>query len=453
MPATWTVPDAAPAAPEGVDAASAAPEGAAPLDAALFRTLLDPLGPFETAPALAVAVSGGPDSLALALLARDWAAARGGSLLALVVDHGLRPGSAEEAARVAGWLEGLGVPCRRLAWTGTKPRTGLMAAARAARYGLFESACRESGILHLLAGHHRGDQAETLAMRAEAGSGPFGLAGIATIVCLPHVRLLRPLLPVPKARLIATLEAHGLPWLADPSNVDPRFWRGRFRSRGGGEDALLHDRRALAADRREAEAMLLRLLADHAHVHPLGRLALPLGAFAAAPPPVRRLFLARALAMLGGSGVPPGLAALDTLAAALQGGPRLLRATLGGCLLSLCRGRLSIRREPGRIAHVLPLAQGAWSVWDNRFALLPLRPGLVARPLGRLSLKPDGPPADLRATLPVIAEGTAGLPLQLGPAPLGGGRIVARVRFRPRGPLLVGTFAESAVATIGENLI
>jgi len=153
--------------------------GGGPLTAAAFADLLDKLGPYEPALRLAVGVSGGPDSMALALLADAWARARGGRVLALIVDHGLRPASMGEATRVAGWLAARGLETRVLPWLGEKPERGIQAAARAARHALLEAACRDAGILHLLLAHQREDQAETVLLRRAAQSGADGLAAMA----------------------------------------------------------------------------------------------------------------------------------------------------------------------------------------------------------------------------------------------------------------------------------
>ena len=206
------------------------PDDAQPVDAGTFARLMAPFDPFETEPAVAVAVSGGRDSLALALLTSDWAAARGGRIAALIVDHGLRSGSAEEAATTRALLEGLGIEAVVLCWSGPKPQSGLQAAARTERYRLLSGECRRRGILHLLLAHHADDQAETVTMRAARGSGSDGLAGMAALVERPDVRLLRPLLAVPRARLTATLRARDVPWIDDPSNADLRFERARLRA-------------------------------------------------------------------------------------------------------------------------------------------------------------------------------------------------------------------------------
>ncbi len=202
------------------------------LTAESFADLMAPFAPFESRPVLAVAVSGGRDSLALALLAGEWAIARGGHVVGLIVDHGLRAEAAAEAGATRDLLARHGIAAEVLRWTGTKPKHGLQEAARRARYGLLFEACRERGVLHLLVAHHADDQAETVAMRAARGSGPDGLAGMAALVEQRNARLLRPLLAVPRAQLTATLEARGVAWIDDPSNADPRFERARLREKG-----------------------------------------------------------------------------------------------------------------------------------------------------------------------------------------------------------------------------
>jgi tRNA(Ile)-lysidine synthase len=197
-----------------------------------FAALLAPFAPFEARPVFAVAVSGGRDSLALALLAHEWAVARGGHVRALIVDHGLRAESADEARATRERLVSRGIAAEILSWPGAKPATGLQQAAREARYRLLFEACRQHGILHLMTAHHADDQAETLTMRAARASGPDGLAGMAALVEHRDLRLLRPLLDVARRRLTATLEDRRVGWIDDPSNQDRRFERVRVRQDG-----------------------------------------------------------------------------------------------------------------------------------------------------------------------------------------------------------------------------
>ena len=226
-------------------------------------------------------MSGGADSLALALLASQWAAGRGGSVLAMVADHGLRPESPSEVAVTLARLRSCGVPGCRLRLS-IRPGTRLAERARAARHEALEAACAERGILHLLFGHHAADQAETVAMRRLRGSGPVGLAGMAALSETDHVRKLRPLLDVAPVRLRATLRAAGLAWIEDPSNADPAFERARLRTLGrdaDGNGPLVRAAVEAARLRGVTRAQKERATADwlgrhvsmlangHAHVH------------------------------------------------------------------------------------------------------------------------------------------------------------------------------------------
>ncbi|MBC7505082.1 MAG: tRNA lysidine(34) synthetase TilS [Sandarakinorhabdus sp.] len=197
------------------------PDIAALLAAALGR----PLGATER---LAVAVSGGADSLALLHLA---ASAFPSRTTALTVDHGLRAASASEAAHVADLCSTINIPHITLRWTGEKRRASLQAAARAARYALMGDWCASANVPLLLTAHHADDQAETLLMQLQRGSGTAGLAGIrAARPLLPRVTLVRPLLPLRRSALAAIARTAGWTAIDDPSNTDPRYARTAARA-------------------------------------------------------------------------------------------------------------------------------------------------------------------------------------------------------------------------------
>ncbi|MDP7546818.1 MAG: tRNA lysidine(34) synthetase TilS [Alphaproteobacteria bacterium] len=242
-----------------------------------FAALMRPLGPFEKAPDLAVAVSGGADSMALALLAHAWARQRGGAITALTVDHGLRRAAAGEARQVRAWLQGHGIAHQTLRWRGAKPDSGIQAAARQARYDLLGQWCRRRGVLHLLTAHHGDDQAETLLLRIQQGSGIEGLAGMPMVRALPGVRLLRPLLQRRGIDLAASLNRRGQPWLEDPSNQEERYARVRARrhladtnSGAGGTAGLLRLAGEAATVRRQLRGALADLAARTVRLHPAG---------------------------------------------------------------------------------------------------------------------------------------------------------------------------------------
>jgi tRNA(Ile)-lysidine synthase len=211
---------------------SASVADASPISAAETSRLFGGLQHFPT---LILAVSGGPDSTALMMLAARWRGrAQTPKLVAVTIDHGLRKESKREAKAVAKLAAKLGIEHRTLQWTGRKPKTGLQEAARLARYRLLSQAAREVGAGHILTAHTLDDQAETILFRLARGSGVSGLAGMYPYWPVPveeglGLALVRPLLQVPKSRLIATLEAAKIPFVNDPSNRDPRFTRSRLR--------------------------------------------------------------------------------------------------------------------------------------------------------------------------------------------------------------------------------
>lgn len=387
--------------------------GAQPLGEAEFADLIDRLGPFEPAVRLAVAVSGGPDSMALCLLADRWARARGGEAVALSVDHRLRPESTAELRQVSGWLAARGIAHHTARWGGPHPSSGIQAAARAARYALLESLAAEAGVLHLALAHQMEDQAETVLMRLAKGTGVDGLAGIAAIRETAQVRLVRPLLTVPRARLVATCRAFGQSFLDDPSNQAPRFARARLRAvlpalAGAGLDAegLAATARRAARARAALEEATAILLADAAELHPAGYVTASVARLLAAPEEIGLRALARCLATVGGAAAPARDRALDRLYRLLLAGHGA--ATLGGCRVAAGDGRLLIAREAASVRPVVAQA-GCCLMWDGRFRVrldAALPGGLTIRAPGRR--RPADPPAVpglARAAWPCLYDG------------------------------------------------
>lgn len=351
-----------------------------PLTEGAFARAMDAIGGFERTPLVAVGVSGGADSLALTLLLDRWARGRGGAVRAFTVDHGLRPGSAAEAERVGAWLAARGIAHAVLRWEGAKPATGIQAAARAARHGLLADRCAAAGILHLALAHHRDDQAETVLMRFARGSGVDGLAGMAPVRADGAVRLIRPLLDVPHARLVATCRAFDQPWIEDPSNGSPAYARGRLRAaaellaaEGLTPVRLADTARRAARARRALEEGTATLLGVSAAFHPEGWATLDPASLAAAPEELGLRALARTLAAVGGQAYAPKVAGLERLYGELAGGLAVAR-TLGGCVIVPRRGRLLVAREPELAAERVPLLPGGARLWDGRFTVR-LRPG------------------------------------------------------------------------------
>jgi tRNA(Ile)-lysidine synthase len=329
----------------------------------------------NSAKALLLAVSGGPDSTALMVLAARWREGfpRGPKLFAATIDHALRTESANEARAVKRLAASLGIVHRTMHWRGAKPATGLQEAARAARYALLAAAARTVGASHILTAHTLDDQAETVLLRMARGSGPAGLAAMAreTILAEPAAKapskkpgplvLVRPLLEVQKARLIATLDAGQVAFCDDPSNRDPRFTRARLRELMpllAGE-GLSAERLALLARRlRRAEATIELAVGAAGDAITLaggtdsGRIGLDAEKFIQLPAEVALRLLGRAILAVAGE-TPLRLNRLEALYELLAKStsirpPGRLRRTLGGALVTLSGGTLAIERAPPR---------------------------------------------------------------------------------------------------------
>jgi len=390
-----------------------------PVSAAEAKTLF---GSLARAPVLVLAVSGGPDSTALLLLAARWRGAlkKGPKLLAITVDHALRPESAGEARAVKRLARRLGVSHRTLRWQGQKPATGLQAAARGARYRLLAAAARTAKAGHILTAHTLDDQAETVLMRMSRGSGLTGLCAMAQASPLPAgafsgkagtdfaqkmrpikessveqgIMLVRPLLDIPKARLVATLARAKIDFADDPSNRDPRFTRPRLRevmpmlAREGLDArrlALLVRRMQRAEAAIETAVGVAAAALSEGTWSDRGPIVFPAEKFARLPAEVALRLLGRAIAQTGDEG-PVQLGRLEALFEALErfpakwtsGSPQKtrqtsnlervsdskrtkpaletakagetfrLRRTLGGALVTLTGTRLVVERAPVR---------------------------------------------------------------------------------------------------------
>lgn len=315
--------------------------------------------PFLDHRAVVLAVSGGPDSTALALLAKQWRTVhpRGPKLFIATVDHGLRASSVEEAKAVKRLSRRLRLPHETLVWSGEKPGSGIQEAARLARYALLADHARAKGASAIAVAHTLDDQAETVLFRLARGSGLAGLSAMRQVSHLDGLALLRPFLDIPKARLIAVAEAERVPFARDPSNVDPRFTRPRLRAlaptlAAEGLDArrlALFARRAARADaaleaaarRAEAQCLLERSEAG---------VRLDARAWAAEPEEIALRVLLGALAPYATEGQPE-LAKAERLSAAMMAaaaeGCRLSR-TLAGAMVVLAGNEIRIHSAPRR---------------------------------------------------------------------------------------------------------
>lgn len=317
--------------------------------------------PLAAARKIVLAVSGGPDSLALLLLAARWAAAApdAPALHVATIDHGLRPESAGEAAFVAREAAALGLPHAILRWEGDKPVRRIQELAREARYRLLAGHARAIAADAIVTAHHAEDQAETILFRLTRGSGVAGLAGMARVSTCAGLPLHRPLLDWRKADLVAVCEAEGRRYLEDPSNSNPAYARARLRALAAtlaeqGLDAPALARLGRRAAR--ASAALESWTDSVAAGLPIrrddGATRLDARALAGLPEEIALRLIEREIRLCAGLGGPVRLERLEALAQRLLSALRAeapLAATLGGVLVALDKkGQLLMKREPAR---------------------------------------------------------------------------------------------------------
>lgn len=339
-----------------------------------FTGFMRAAGPFPEGAAVAVAVSGGADSMTLLALASDWSAKIGARLTALTVDHGLRSESAAEAGQVAAWCAAHGAAHQTLAWTGDKPEKGLQAAARTARYALLEDWCRMYGHTELLVAHSQNDQAETFLMRMSRGSGIDGLAAMPLVSDRGGIRLIRPLLSVPRSRIEATVAALSLETVTDPSNLDRRYARVRMRDKlklleahGVSVAAIAGTARVFGNMRAARERDIAKLAVEIAVLHPEGYVGIDRAGLSAARPEVSRGLVAALLTAVGGLDYPPRRERLDRLMTGLFENVDFRPRTLGNCVISTRGEDFMFRREYRTIRDVVAVNAGGHVLWDGRF--------------------------------------------------------------------------------------
>ncbi len=328
-----------------------------PVSPACFAQCMAQLGPFfsdqSDYPPIAMAVSGGGDSLCLAWLASLWRK----NLLALVVDHGLRPESGQEAQQTVARLRAMNIPAQLLVLTNLKKGSAMAHRAREARYARLIATCQEYGCTDLLLGHQADDLAETVWMRQNSSSGPEGLAGMGWITVRPDIRLIRPLLGFSRAALRNTLRQAHIEWVDDPSNQDQRAERVRLRFLLQENDQRAHFWKLGMQSgqlRMRKERERAAQLAQHVVIRPEG--------WAILGPELPDVdVLAALIRSIGGAEYPPAQSAVLRLK------DMATEATLAGTRLTRHAQQWMLMREAAAMASAQQAENG--TVWDNRFVL------------------------------------------------------------------------------------
>ncbi len=328
---------------------------------------------------IAVAVSGGSDSMALCLLAGTWCAERNVEILALTVDHGLRAEAADEAVLVGQWLLSRNIDHQVLTRTGPAPQTGIQQFARNARYKLLLDKCNEVGATSLLIGHQLEDQLETFLMRVSKGSALQGLSVMRAKGSREGIDLGRPLLGIHRAHLREYLRNEEQDWIEDPSNESVLYTRtelGRVLQSmvslpGSSSTAIeLSVNRLQRADDALGQITDV-MLDDKAHTDPLGYVQFPQSFFENVPAEINVRFLMSIFKTVRGKSDPIKLIHIEQLLGRLTRGEVRTPLTLAGCQLRPSKESWILCREPGRSAlPKTPLKGGREMTWDNRFVVM-----------------------------------------------------------------------------------
>jgi len=330
---------------------------------------------------IAVAVSGGADSLALLLLAHDFAKKNSGRVLALTVDHDLRPESSTEAHQVKVWAQARGIEHIILEWQGEKPKNRLQEKAREARYQLLTNWCKENDISHLFLGHHGQDQEETFWIRLSSGSGLDGLSGMKKSIKKNGVFIHRPLLSVPKEHLKSILSNENQEWIEDPSNHNDRFLRGRLREslkeEGLSSSRLLNVMEKLNEDAAFIQQNVEGFLKTNVSIKTGGYIGISKRAFFELHPAIAKRVISFLVDWFRGASYPPRSKQIATILENIKEGNAF---TSGGIHWIIKKDEIFLFREFRAIKDSLCLDDiKTETLWDNRFWIDPAIKEYVSR--------------------------------------------------------------------------
>lgn len=303
-------------------------------------------------PVIAAGVSGGADSLALVLRLQDWAQENGRRIVALTVNHGLRPEAGEESAYVAQLMKRRDIEHHTLLWEGEKPQTGIENAARKARYELLFGWCRQNNVRVLATGHHRRDQAETFLLRLQRGSGLYGLCGISPVSVREGITVIRPQLDKDPEELRNWLKSCGISWAEDASNQCEDFMRVRMRkflpelekAVGISEQRLAETAAILARTREYLEFECQRFIENSVRFYDGCVAGVKDTAAANWHPELGFRVMGQLIRQIGGQDYPPEAEELRRLLQAVKS-PGFGGCTLGGCEIIYKSPRLWIIPE------------------------------------------------------------------------------------------------------------
>ncbi len=349
-----------------------------------FDALMSDVGFCESKTSIALALSGGGDSMALALLLNEFCSKKSIKLVALIVNHNLRDDSRSEAEWVKSQMDNIGVECHILDWVGDKPDTGIQENARNKRYQLLTEKCHELGIETLAFGHNLEDQNETFWIRLISGSGIDGLSGMASSSKRNDIKIIRPLLPISREELREICKSHKQTWIDDPSNQNENFTRVNIRKNlkffeeAGLSQNRLNDIIAKISQANDALKNITdKVIAKIVRSNPYGYVTIDLDGFYNCEDEIKFRILSNILQNFSNNKYPARSANINELISNI--GKK--GSTLSGCEIIIHDDKICIFRELLKIEGKLYLNRNNLS-WDNRFIVPNLGKDYYIKALG-----------------------------------------------------------------------
>jgi len=347
------------------------------IEKVFFKTM-NSLGPYEKNPHLAVAVSGGSDSLCLAILAQKWANIRGGKITALIVDHSLRKNSEKECKETQNILKKRKIFNHCFKWKLLKiPKKRVQEKAREFRYNIFEDWCFKKNIIHLLVAHHFEDQKETFFMRLNDNSNIYGLACMPKIFFKKKIRILRPLLDLKKKEIIKYLKEKKVKWIEDPTNISSKYFRNRLRKilpklekKGLTDNKLKKILKRAQVERKKIENKSTSWLIENVEIDTLGYASINFDNLKLLNKDDFVFIFSKILNIISGSFYAPKSKYVYNFYKKVKSNKTMNNTNLGGCHIFYFKKKLYICREIFKKNRKQKINfKFNKIIWDNRFEI------------------------------------------------------------------------------------
>ena len=361
------------------------------IEKVFFKTM-NSLGLYEKNPHLAVAVSGGCDSLCLALLAKKWANNKGGRITALIIDHGLRKSSGEECKKTLRLLKKQKIFSQCFKWQlSKKPKNSVQEKAREFRYNVFEEWCYKKNIKYLLVAHHFEDQKETFIMRLNSNSNIYGLACMPKVLLKKEIKILRPLLDLKKKDIINYLKEKNINWIEDPTNNSLKYSRNRLRKilpkleeKGLTDGSFRRILKRAQKERKKIENKFSSWLIKNVNIHTLGYAAVNFRSLKLLDKDDFIFIFSKLLNIISGSFYGPKSKYVYNFYKKMKSNETINKTNLGGCHIFFFKKKMYVCREVFKKSRKQEINfQLNKIIWDNRFEIEHKKKIFLKRKLGK----------------------------------------------------------------------